>query len=48
MGPLLIVFGEKPLLDCIKKVDAHFGWDAIESWSLLIFRDLIPYLEVPM
>jgi hypothetical protein len=41
MGPLLIMFGERPFVDCIEKVDGNFvvdfgSWlvEMIESWSL--------------
>jgi hypothetical protein len=42
MGLLLIMFGERPLVDCIEKVDGNFVV-GFASW-LRCYRELVPLL----
>jgi hypothetical protein len=40
MGPILMMFGERPLVDCIKKADASFAVDLRLGWD---DRELVPH-----
>jgi hypothetical protein len=40
MGPMIIIFGERPFVDCIQKVDGNLV-DGFESW-LRCYREVVP------